>query len=133
MHIGGGIIFFDFFKSLCHHLYIYTFYFYILSKKRGHAMFDPKLSNSRKSVTACYFLSNWEEDISDVEVESCDSSYDPSGFRVKYYKQAPLVSSAGRIYYVGASHLGKRLECLRKAGYDAPMTSKAMRLIEQCS
>jgi len=89
-------------------------------------MFDPK--PKRCSSELPYFLSNWEQDVCDVALESCSADEDPLGVRVHFFTQdskAHLKPS----YSVGGSMLEKRLHCLRKAGYDAPMTSRALDII----
>lgn len=91
-------------------------------------MFDPRFGKSRQD--AAFFLSNWEEDIYGVEIEATRD--DPSGFRAIFLKKASPVSRKDKdTYSLGASLLAKRLECLRKAGYDAPMTCHAMEMVEE--
>lgn len=89
-------------------------------------MFDPRSSKSRQDIT--FFLSNWEDDVCGVEIEA--TREDPSGFRAVFLKISSPVS-AGNSYSLGASLLAKRLECLRKAGYDAPMTYQAIKMVEE--
>ncbi len=82
-------------------------------------------------------LANWEEDIKDVNIEPCDYKEDPSGYRVVYYaddknaKHKKIRNKIENSYSIGASCLAKRLRRLKKAGFSAPMTEKAIRIISQ--
>ncbi len=79
-----------------------------------------------------YSLANWEEDISDVIVEQCDLQEDPFGYRVVYYRDCDEDEYNGDAvvaYVIGASLLPNRLRKLSKAGFDVPMTQKAMKMM----
>ncbi len=89
-------------------------------------MFNP---DRRCSVSVSGFgigRANWEYDIQDVSVEVCESHEDPLELRVIYHSQADDSE-----YRIGASYLNDRLKKLRRAGFDAPMTKKAMNIIDQ--
>ena len=73
-----------------------------------------------------YHPANWEADIHDILVEVCDHNEDPSGFRVVFYHS---VEEDG--YRIGASYLKNRLLKLTRAGLDAPMTKKAIGIVDQ--
>ncbi len=103
----------------------------IINYGRSSDMFmhnQPSLRGVRSSVA----LANWEEDIDEVILEACDQEEDPSGYRVKFYKD-PIESLGGDedCYCIGASYLKNRLDKLRRAGFDAPMTKKAINLIDK--
>ncbi|MBX2834695.1 MAG: hypothetical protein KTR28_06960 [Micavibrio sp.] len=70
---------------------------------------------------------NWEDDIAQVLVESCDRSVDPLGYRAVFYQHEPMVKPA---FVIGASFLKQRHENLMRTGYAAPMTERAINLIE---
>ncbi len=76
---------------------------------------------------------NWEDNISRVCVEACDCSEDPLGYRAVYFmggqQQDDSVSDSVS-FVIGASFLLKREANLRLSGYKAPMTHKAISLIE---
>ena len=80
-----------------------------------------------------YSPANWENDIEDVMLESCDKAEDPSGFRVVFYRQDAhgITEGSSEAYRMGASYLKTRLKKLSRAGFDAPMTKKAIELINQ--
>ncbi len=88
-------------------------------------MFDPAYNSASGKVQSYLRLANWECDIRDVSVESCDVHEDPMGYRVIYYKDSD------DDYSVGASYLRDRLKKLSRAGFDAPMTQKAINIIDQ--
>lgn len=88
----------------------------------------PKACVSSKSPT----LSNWEEDVNGVLIENCKEEVDPSGIRVVYCKDPLDVCVPDeKNYSIGASYLKNRLEKLRRAGFDAPMTKKAINMIDK--
>ncbi len=93
-------------------------------------MFDPGLS-SRAHLTHEYHSANWEADVEDVVIEVCDLEEDPSGYRVTYYIEGNEAHQEEGSYCIGASFLQNRLRRLKKAGFDAPMTKKAINLINQ--
>ncbi len=76
---------------------------------------------------------NWESDIDDVILEPCAHEEDPLGYRVVFYKDSlnRYDNDNKDSYSIGASYLGSRLEKLSRAGFDAPMTKKAMTLIDR--
>ena len=78
-------------------------------------------------------IANWENDVIDVVLESCALDEDPSGYRAVYHKNAPanINKPDGDRYSIGASYLKNRLEKLRCAGFEAPMTRKAINLLDQ--
>lgn len=73
---------------------------------------------------------NWEHGISRVEVQTCHESDDPTGYKAVFYlKHAHAKVMQKDSFAVGASYLKKRLENLTRAGYNAPMTDKALELL----
>jgi hypothetical protein len=95
----------------------------------GLNMFDPHLRP--KSVGGESTLQNWEADIHDIEVLKCDKAEDPLGYHVVFYTGERLRAAAVKNYVIGASHLAQRLNNLRKAGFDAPMTQRAIAMLEK--
>ncbi len=95
-------------------------------------MFETTYSASKRS-TYGYSPANWEEDIRDVVLETCDKEEDPSGYRVVFYKINTKVErdEDPDTYRMGASYLRTRLKKLSRAGFDAPMTKKAIQLIDK--
>ena len=86
-------------------------------------------SQSRKLVTD---PRNWESGIRDVTVEACDKKEDPLGFRAIFlFDQQKAEQEQKKAFVIGASFLAKREVNLKKAGYAAPMTHKAIALIEE--
>ncbi|MAI62098.1 MAG: hypothetical protein CBB87_06350 [Micavibrio sp. TMED27] len=79
---------------------------------------------------------NWEENVVQVCVEACECSEDPLGYRAVFYIYDEELSAeeACRVFdnnfVVGASFLAKRQANLSRSGYSAPMTDKAISLIE---
>lgn len=74
---------------------------------------------------------NWEENIRSVVVEPCDAGEDALGYKAIFF----LTFEAARktrqqSFEIGASFLAQRMHNLSKAGYIAPMTSKAIDTIE---
>ncbi len=77
-------------------------------------------------------VANWENDVRDVVLESCEPDEDPTGYRAVYHKVPANSSKAGRDKFsIGASYLKRRLETLSSAGFEAPMTRKAMNMLDQ--
>lgn len=75
---------------------------------------------------------NWEDDIDSVSIEECRKQDDPLGYRVVFYCGCDITFRAAKKQYViGASFLRQRFESLKRAGFDAPMTMRAIRLIEK--
>lgn len=88
----------------------------------------PSQPLTRSSVA----VANWEEDIDDVVLETCEQDEDPSGYRVVFYKDPMnMYATDEDSYSIGASYLKNRLDKLRRAGFDAPMTKKAINLIDK--
>ena len=88
--------------------------------------------STKANLTYAYSPANWEEDIQEVVVESCDMEEDPLGYRVIFYRnEAEIGQETENSYRMGASYLRHRLKKLSKAGFDAPMTKKAITLINQ--
>ena len=75
-------------------------------------------------------LTNWEEDIKGVSIENCDLAEDPLGYKVVFYKEDGD-GDMSVAYIVGASLLRNRLIKLDKAGFDAPMTREALKMLER--
>jgi hypothetical protein len=76
---------------------------------------------------------NWENGISRVCVEACDCAEDPLGYRAVYYIEESKredVDKTAASFVVGASFLVKREDNLKRSGYNAPMTRRAISLIE---
>ena len=77
---------------------------------------------------------NWEEDVSQVAIEPCDPLEDPSGYMAVFSVGGGKNRSGGcESYSIGASYLLRRRHNLNRAGYRAPMTHRAIRLIEKQS
>ncbi|MGH1402977.1 MAG: hypothetical protein ACRBDL_01915 [Alphaproteobacteria bacterium] len=90
-------------------------------------MFDP-MSMHHHAIGERYSPVNWEADIQDIMVEHCDD--DPSGYRVVFYHMAGMESDDfSSSYSMGASFLENRLRKLARAGFDAPMTKKAINIL----
>ena len=94
-------------------------------------MFDPRLRRRTPERDAPLLLQNWEADISDVIVERCDRNEDPLGYQVVFCASEKMRAVAINNFVIGASHLVQRLASLKKAGYDAPMTQKAIAMLEK--
>lgn len=74
---------------------------------------------------------NWEEEIVNVSIEPCDIHEDPLGFRAIFeMDQEKARLDAQNKFVIGASFLAKRELNLKRAGYKAPMTHRAIELIE---
>ncbi|MEM7679516.1 MAG: hypothetical protein AAF182_00730 [Pseudomonadota bacterium] len=79
-----------------------------------------------------HFLKNWEVDIGGVKVESCTEDEDPLGYRaVFFFARESARALKNKSFVIGASFLAQRAENLRQAGYEAPMTQKAIDHIEK--
>jgi len=76
-----------------------------------------------------FLQKNWESDIFDVEIESCGVSEDPLGFRAVFFL-SDTEKNDKVTFRVGASALAQRARNLALAGYQAPMTQKAICLLE---
>lgn len=79
-----------------------------------------------------FFSKNWEQDIAQVSVEPCDQKEDPLGYRAIFFmSDAMKRKEPTETFVIGASYLAQRELNLSKAGYKAPMTHRAISLIEQ--
>jgi|GEM_PF-1581868 len=89
-----------------------------------------------KSVLRRSLISkNWESNINQVSVEPCDTQEDPTGYKAVFFVKEKINGSSfdrfkTHSFAIGASYLLKRQENLQKAGYAAPMTHKAIHIIE---
>ncbi len=87
------------------------------------------LSKNRKGGITV--VANWENDVNDVVLETCELDEDPSGYRVVYHKIPANVNKPEKDKFcIGASYLKNRLETLRCAGFEAPMTKKAINMLD---
>ena len=88
-----------------------------------------KTRRDKKRGTA--FPKNWEEEIVGVQIELCDVQEDPLGFRAVFeLNQEKVRLDQQKQFIIGASFLAKREMNLKKIGYNAPMTQRAIALIE---
>ena len=77
------------------------------------------------------FPKNWESDIQNVRVESCALTEDPLGYKAIFYlARESERAEKNKSFIIGASFLAQRAHNLEKAGYQAPMTEKAIVLVE---
>ncbi|MCE7886881.1 MAG: hypothetical protein DYH13_05165 [Alphaproteobacteria bacterium PRO2] len=74
-----------------------------------------------------YSRENWESDIREVTIESCDA--DPLGF-MAVFTLSEASAKNGISFKIGASTLAQRAKSLSLAGYSAPMTKKAIAMLE---
>ncbi|MGB4106541.1 MAG: hypothetical protein WBK55_01940 [Alphaproteobacteria bacterium] len=74
-----------------------------------------------------YSPENWESDIREVTIESCDA--DPLGF-MAVFTLSEASAKNGISFKIGASTLAQRARSLSLAGYKAPMTKKAIAMLE---
>ena len=74
-----------------------------------------------------YSSENWESDIRDVTIESCDA--DPLGF-MAVFTLSEASAKNGISFKIGASTLAQRAKSLSLAGYNAPMTKKAIAMLK---
>lgn len=93
----------------------------------NNARFEKSLADSR------FRSENWEEDIDEVTLEECGMEDDPTGFRVKFHRQGMKDKFEDNFdtFYIGASFLDKRYKRIIESGYTAPMTEKALALLER--
>jgi len=78
-----------------------------------------------------FFSKNWEEDVQQVSVEPCDQKEDPLGYRAIFFVNGNTKRSGWeKTFSIGASYLARREHNLNRAGYKAPMTNRAISLIE---
>jgi len=88
------------------------------------------LSKNRKGRIPV--AANWENDVNEVVLEACELDEDPSGYRVVYHKMPANANKSGKDKFcIGASYLKNRLETLRCAGFEAPMTKRAMNMLNK--
>lgn len=81
-----------------------------------------------------FFGKNWERNVSQVSVEPCDRQEDPLGYRAIFFMRGGEKSPDAvttETFVIGASYLALRKHNLIRAGYKAPMTHRAIDLIEQ--
>lgn len=77
------------------------------------------------------FSKNWEADIGGVHIEACNSLEDPLGYKAVFYlNQEKERAEKKKSFVIGASFLAQRKQNLVKAGYKAPMTRRAISMIE---
>jgi hypothetical protein len=92
-------------------------------------MFLPSGNREGRQPSA---FRNWESNIDHVVIEACDASEDASGFRAVFYLEDHDADEAlKKFFIVGASFLPQRRRNLESAGYSAPMTEQAIRLVER--
>lgn len=74
---------------------------------------------------------NWETDIHKVLVEPCAEDEDPLGYRAVFLLSRESANAQKKTSFaVGASFLAQRGRHLEKAGYSAPMTRRAIAMVE---
>lgn len=86
------------------------------------------LSSVPESVKPSVTAYNWESNIERIDVEQCEALDDPLGYRAVFHLERD--EDHTKSFAVGASFLAQRAANLFKAGYQAPMTEKAIALIE---
>ncbi len=75
---------------------------------------------------------NWEENIRSVMIEPCPKSEDPLGYKAVFFLSMEAAhKTRKKTFEIGASFLAQRRYSLSKAGYNVPMTAKAIDTIEQ--
>lgn len=91
---------------------------------------------------------NWEANIHYVSIKRCSLEEDPLGYKALFHSDvsaghkadqsaSSIDNQAGQqafhedIFEVGASFLSQRELNLQRAGFEAPMTSKAIDLVQQ--
>ncbi len=75
-----------------------------------------------------YSPENWESDIRDVTIETSDA--DPMGFMAVFTLSDASLKQPSISFRVGASTLAQRAKSLSLAGYNAPMTKKAIAMVK---
>ena len=91
-----------------------------------------KRNRVNASLDNPFFSKNWEEDIHQVSVEPCDEREDPLGYKAIFFIRDKIKQSREKgTFVIGASYLAQREHNLSRAGYKAPMTNRAIGLIEQ--
>ena len=91
-----------------------------------------KCDSDSKIFGSPFFSKNWEEDIRQVSVEPCDLKEDPLGYVAVFFVSEGQEDFSGwkKTFSIGASYLARREHNLNRAGYEAPMTNRAINLIE---
>lgn len=77
-----------------------------------------------------FSIENWESDIRDVQIEPCAAGEDPLGYRAVFVMMNSASKASDISFRVGASELRQRARSLAVAGFNAPMTKKAIAMIE---
>ena len=91
-----------------------------------------KYSGVKKAVSRPLTGKNWESDVEQVCIEPCDVKQDPLGYCAVFYeKKKEGVAGFAKSFVIGASFLAQREKSLERAGYQAPMTQKAIGMIER--
>ena len=73
---------------------------------------------------------NWESNIYNVTIEPCPVNEDPLGYHAVFLQGAEdTPTPPEKAFAIGASYLNKRAENLQKAGYKAPMTVRAISMM----
>ncbi len=92
-----------------------------------------RLFGRKRKLRNRFTMKNWETDIAAVQVEPCDPKEDPLGYRAVFQLDRDEHASEAKdnTFSIGASLLAKREENLFRAGYRAPMTLKALTMIEK--
>lgn len=95
-----------------------------VNNERGVPMFTTASSKTSNLTTGS---KNWEADINYVSVKPCDATMDPLCYQAIFHAEENGESA----FAVGASFLAQRELNLHNAGFLAPMTTKAIALIEE--
>lgn len=82
----------------------------------------------RRKLSDALFLRNWESGIKNVSVEPCDKNEDPLGYRAVFSVDRERMGP--ETFVIGASLLAQREMNLSKVGYKAPMTQRAIDMVE---
>lgn len=91
-----------------------------------------KQTYSNTVFKSSFFSKNWEANIDQVSVEPCDEQEDPLGYRAIFFVNEGIKRAGwDKTFVIGASYLAQREHNLSRAGYKAPMTHRAINLIEQ--
>jgi len=74
---------------------------------------------------------NWESKILSVKIEPCPPHEDSLGYRAIFIQGADGMQAQNNdSFAVGASYLDQRAQKLQNAGYSAPMTQRAISMVE---
>ena len=82
----------------------------------------------RRKLSDALFLRNWESGIRNVAVEPCGTDEDPLGYKAVFFVDRE--KTGADTFVIGASLLAQREMNLSKVGYKAPMTQRAIGLVE---